>query len=247
MTDKVKLILPSEKSNPVKIWARQKFLTLGPGGIGKSDLWSRGKTLFIATEKAHDHLNAMTVDVDTWDDFLEVGAELIKRKTAGDFPWDCICIDTVDRWVNMGNDYVINHAREKFKNIDIVSIGDIPNGQGWYMATNLIGMYLRKLESLGVCISLIGHHNTKRIKEGVREYDKSTISIGGQMGIQIVHWADHILYIDGKMVGESVQRTVYVQPSQIREAKSRGCVVPNGWKWSDNMQENWDFLRGLFT
>lgn len=244
---KTKLVLPTEKRKIDNSWEQQKFLMLGQGGVGKSHFWSCGeKTLFLQTEPGLNHLEVEAVVIQSWDDFIEAGSLLIKALQDGNLRWDTLVIDTVDNWVDMANEKVVQDGKAKFSKAEINGVGDIPNGAGWFQATNLISTYLRKLASLPMAIVLIGHHNQKKIKEPTREYDKSTISIGGNMGIQLLHWSDHTLYIEGKMVGDNLKRKVFTLPSQIREGKSRGGIVPDGWTWEDDMGLNYSKLRGLF-
>lgn len=245
---KNKIVLPTKKRAIDNSWAHQKFLMLGQGGIGKSHFWSCGdRTLFLQTEAGLNHLEVEAVVLQDWSDFIEAGSLLVQAVNNKEFKWDTVVIDTVDNWVNMANEHVIQMGREKFSKMEINGIGDIPNGAGWFQATNLVATYLRKLEALPAAMVLVGHHNQKKIKEGSREYDKSTISIGGNMGIQLLHWSDHTLYIEGKMVGDNLKRKVWTQPSQLREGKSRGAVVPNGWEWEENMNNNYKKLRELFS
>jgi len=242
------VVLPTGKRGINKNWVNQKFLMLGQGGVGKSHFWSCGeKTLFLQTEPGLNALEVEAVELRDWDDFVEAGGLLVKALGTEAFRWDTLVIDTVDNWVNMANEKVISDGREKFSKMEINGIGDIPNGAGWFQATNLVATYLRKLAALPMAVVLIGHHNQKKVKELSREYDKSTISIGGNMGIQLLHWSDHTLYIEGKMVGDNLKRKVWTLPSQLREGKSRGGIVPNGMEWDDDMGVNYKKIRGLFT
>jgi len=245
---KPKMVLPTERRAADNSWVSQKFLMLGQGGVGKSHFWSCGeRTLFLQTEAGLNHLSVEAIPLHSWDDFTEAGSLLVQALNTKSFRYDTIVIDTVDNWVNMANEKVVSDAREKFSKVEINGVGDVPNGAGWSMSTNLISTYLRKLSALPAAIVLIGHHNQKRVKEPTREYDKSTISIGGNTGNALLHWSDHTLYIEGKMVGDTLKRKVYTLPSQLREGKSRGGIVPNGLEWGDNMQENYSKFRGLFN
>ena len=160
--------LPTVKSLPSKLWEIQKFLTLGMPKIGKSAFWAEGDhTLFLEFEAGLNHLNCMRLPIRSWEEFTEVLGELYKAQQAGKFPYDTLVIDTLDRMIDLANEYVIDRAKEKYKSDiaeKIESIGDIPNGAGWFQATNLIRITLEKL------------------KEGTREYTHATINIGGQMG-----------------------------------------------------------------
>ncbi len=244
-----KVVLPTKKRGVDKSWIHQKFLMLGQGGVGKSHFWSCGKNvLFLQTEAGLNHLEVEAIPIRDWADFVEAGSLLVQElNKSGQLRWDTLVIDTVDNWINMANEEVVRAGREKFTKAEINSVGDIPNGAGWFQATNLVATYLRKLEALPMATVLIGHHNQKKVKEATREYDKNTISIGGNMGIQLLHWSDHTLYIEGKMVGENLKRKVWTLPSQLREGKSRGGLVPNGWEWEEDMGKNYEFLRKIFT
>lgn len=244
------ILLPTKKRTIENLWTDQKFLMIGQGGIGKSEFWSHGeRTLFLECEPGLNHLEVMSVPIRSWSDFIEVGKQLTLALDSDEFPYDTIVIDTVDQWVALANELVVSEARNRFKKIasEINSVGDVPNGSGWFQATNLIGTYLRKLSSLPCAVVLIGHYRQRTIKEGTREYDKSTISIGGQMGEQILHWSDHTLFLEGKMYGDTMKRIVHTLPNQIREAKSRGKIIPDGWEWGEDSAENYERLRKAFN
>ena len=78
------------------------------------------------------------------------------------------------------------------------------------------------------------------------KYDRNTISIGGQLGETLLAWPDHILHVESLVRGDKIMRTVWTKPTQSREAKSRGGVIPNGWRWEDDDAVNYKKFRGLF-
>lgn len=222
-------------------------MCIGPGGIGKSEFWAQGeKTLFVECEPGLNFLEVMKVPVRNWDDFINLGTALHQAQAAGNFPYDTIVIDTVDKWIDRANEEVIARGKAKFPKNEISTIGDLPNGTGWFWATDLIDTYLDKLTKFPCAVVLIGHAENKKIKEPTGDYDKATVTIGGKMGTGLLHWADHTLHIQAYQQGTNLRRIVRTKPTQSREAKSRGGAVPDGWEWGDNMAANYKKLRGLF-
>lgn len=244
------VILPSVKSPPSKHWSEQKFLTLGAPKIGKSAFWAEGdKTLFLELEPGLNHLAVMKVSVRSWEELTEVLGELYKAHQAGKFLYDTMVIDTLDRLIDLANEYVIDRAKEKYKSDiaeKIESIGDIPNGAGWFQATNLVRITLDKLKVFPCAISLIGHTKQEKLKEGTREYTHATINIGGQMGTGLLGWPDHTLHWRTRMRGEAIERCLRTRPSEELEAGSRGNIVPDGFRIDGDLKASYKKFRELF-
>ena len=244
------IVLPTVARAPSKRWVDQKFLTIGAGKIGKSDFWSQGeRTLFLECEAGLNHLSCMSVPCRSWDDLTEVLGELYKANQAGKFQYDTLVVDTVDRFIDMANEYVIERAKDKFSsNVadKIETVGDIPNGAGWYNATNLVRITLEKMKMFPVALVLIGHVKTEKLKEGTREYKHDTTNIGGQMGSGLLHWADHTLHWRTRMRGEAIERCIRTKPSEEMEAGSRGNIVPDGFRIGESMKQSYMQFRSLF-
>lgn len=170
----------------------------------------------------------------------------MKAKVEGTLTFDTVVIDTVDRWIDLANEEVISKSKAKYRQIEIDSIGDVPNGAGWYKATELISSYLNKLEKLGVCVVLIGHLSAKEIKDRTQSYHRETISIGGKMGESLLHWSDHTIFMEGIRQGDRIRRIIHTKPTQTREGKSRDGAIPTGMELGEDMVENYKKLRGLF-
>lgn len=245
------LELPTKKSAKDNRWVAQKFLMIGQSGLGKSSFWAQGdKTLFLECESGLNHLEVFKLPIRGWGDFTEAGGSLMQAAQAGTMPYDTIVMDTVDRWIDYANEEVIARGKAKFSKVasDINTIGDIPNGAGWYMATELIGNYLGKLEKLGCAVVLIGHLATKEVKPAAgQSYHRETISIGGKMGEGLLAWSDHTLMLEGQRYGDQIKRTLRTRPTQTKEGKSRGDIVPDGMAWTGTIVENYQALRALFT
>lgn len=240
------LTLPTVRSEVDKRWISQKFGMIGPPGIGKSKFWSFCNGLFIQTESGLNHLSVMKMPCRSWADFREIFSLLSQANQAGKFPYDTIIIDTIDKFVDLAQQEVVERGRNKFKGIEINVIGDIPNGAGWAWAMDLVENALGKLEELPCATAYIGHLETKEVKEPTRSIHKQTISIGGKMGGMLTAWPDHLLNINAGYVGNELKRVVRTLPSQTIEAKSREGMIKDGTVWTSDDKTNWEAFRSLF-
>ncbi len=240
------IVLPTVKSEPDNRWVSQKIGMIGAAGIGKSEFWSHGNTLYLQCEAGLNHLKVMKVEIHSWQDFREAVGLLILANTKKEFPWDTIVIDTIDKLVDYANQEAVERGKIKFKAIEVNTVGDIPNGAGWAWAQDLIENGLGKLEELPACIVYIGHLDNKEIKEPTRSIHKQTISLGGKMGGMLVAWPDHFLNVEAQFSQNELRRKVRTLPTQTLDAKSRGGMVPDGWQWSANSEENYKKLRAFF-
>lgn len=237
--------LPTTRSGIDKSWDSQKFLMIGMAGIGKSDFWQHATNpLYIEAEAGLNFIDACKLPVRNWSDVKEAVKALHGAK---EFPYDLVVVDTIDRILTYAEEDVVNWGREKFSKSDIQSVRDIPNGTGWDVRRALLNKFLKAIEQLPCAKALVGHLEDKTIEEqGQKAFHKKTISIGGKIGGDILAWSDHTLHVSGMMMGDELNRTVYTKPTKSREAKSRGGVVKDGWKWGVDSKENFDKLRSQF-
>jgi KaiC/GvpD/RAD55 family RecA-like ATPase len=245
------IVIPKleEKTPPTKRWGNQKFLMIGAGKIGKSEFWAQGeRTLFCELEAGLNHLRVNKVSCRSWEDVGELYGGLLEAKKAGTLQYDTLVFDTIDRLAALASEEVVQRGKDRYSKVadQIYSIGDIPNGNGWAWQTEMITNMLSKFEALGMAVVLIGHVATKEIKEPTRTTTKDTISLGGQTGTRLLHWADHTLHVRSRMVGETIQRALRTKPTDTMEAGSRGTVVPDGMMWGPDAAANYATFRKLF-
>jgi len=241
--------LPIEKTKPDLRFSVQKIGIIGQSGIGKSAfLAQEDKALFLETEAGLNFLEVFKIPIRTWNDLRDAYASLKEAQTKGSFPYTMIVIDTIDRLVDLAEEEIVARGKDFYKNIadQINGIGDIPNGAGWSKTRELIMNFFNKIEQFDCAIAFVGHLSTKRVEEGVRKYDKNTISLWSSIGNDMLAWADCILHIEAHLVGDKLIRTVYTKPTQTREAKSRGGIVEDNWKWENDDKTNWNKFRSFF-
>ena len=242
--------LPKNKSGISKRWCDQKFLMIGDSGIGKSEFFSHAeRPFYLEAEPGLNFLDVYKLPCRDWDDIGQTMSLLIKEAEKPEsFPYDLIVVDTIDKVVDYASEETIRWGKNKFKNSDIVSIGDIGQGTGWDMRRTMVHKVLNALEKFPCAVAIIGHLDCKEVDEsGQVPYHKHTISIGGKVGSDILAWSDHTLHVKGVMLGDVLKRTVYTKPTKSREAKSRGGIIKDGWVWSENSAENFNKLREQFN
>jgi hypothetical protein len=241
------ITLPTKKTEVDNSFKHQRFGMLGLAGIGKSEFWAQDENaLFLNTEGGLNALKVFSISIRSWQDLREAYGALKTSADEGKFPYSIIIIDTIDRLIDYAIEETVARAKEFYKKIEINNIADIPNGAGWFKEKEMVMNFLTKLEMFPCAIAFIAHMDIKRIKETTGEYDKSTISIGGSLGDDLLAWTDHTMHIESHRIGDRIQRMVYTIPTQSREAKSRGGMIPNAIKWGDSTVENYKAFRALF-
>ncbi len=239
--------LPLKTSEIDLRFSKQKIGLLGMPGIGKSAfLAQESKALFFDLEGGLNFLNVMKIPIRDWEELREAYGLLLKAKESGKFIYSMLVIDPIDRLIDIAEEHTILRAKEYYKKTEIEVIADIPEGKGWDTRRRMVSNFLDQLTKFDCAIAYVSHLEIKRVEEENRKYDKNTISIGGKIGGDLLGWTDHTLHIQAQLYGDKLIRTVFTKPTQSREAKSRGGIVPDNWKWSDNDKENWTKFRGLF-
>ena len=239
--------LPLVKSKKQLEFKHQKFGMIGASGIGKSAFWAEEEdAFFIEAEAGLNFLEVKKMPARSWDDLRTIYGLLKEAADSGKFPYSVVVIDTIDKIVDYAETEIVQRANIHFKNLEINTIGDVPNGGGWSKTRELVMTFIDNLEQLPCAIAFIGHLSIKRVDKGLVKYDRSTISLWAGVGNDMLAWADHIMHVEAQMRGEHLMRTVYTKPKQTREAKSRGGIIPDGWKWEEDMKTNYKKFRGLF-
>lgn len=242
------VILPTQKSDIDDRWGSQKTVIIGPPKCGKSGFLSHAeKALYLQCEAGLNHLRVMKTPVTSWAEWEATYTALMQAKIKKELTYDTIVVDTIDKFVDCANAEAISIGRNKYKGTEINTVGDIPNGAGWGWSTDLVENALDKLVKLECHVIVIGHLDRKEIKNpNGTSVHLQTISIGGKTGRAIMSWADHILNIETKMIGNTMSRVCRTLPTVAVDAGSRGGVVKDGWVWDVNDKVNYDKFRSLF-
>ena len=232
-----KITLPTKRGKASKKWEDQKFFMIGPSKVGKSTFWAGAdKAFFFGLEPRLGHLNIMTLPVRSWDEFSDIAGELYMAANKGAFPYDTLVVDTVDKLVDRADEYVLERINQQFKK-DYGSIGEIPEGRGWFERKKLLTLALDTLALFPAALVLVGHSDLKETS-GRGSIKKATTAIGGKLGIELLGWTDHVLHWEAKYVGETLRRSMRTLPSESIDAGSSAGVVPDDFElFNDNPRD----------
>lgn len=214
----------------------QTFGLIGPPGSGKSELLAEN-SYFLQCEPGLNHLECRkSPPLVSYDDFEMVLTKLIQAKQKAPLPFEMIVIDTIDEFVKLCDEKVVEQIRKKFpaKASEVNSLFDYPGSSdkgnpAWGFRKDLVMQSLNNLRQLGVAVAFIGHLDNREIKTALKTIHKQTVSIGGQLGTDLVSWPDHFLNIECKEEGGGVVRKIRTVPTATVDAKSRGGMIPDGW------------------
>jgi hypothetical protein len=237
---------------PSKLWSKQKFIMLGESKVGKTKFWAGGgeKAFFFRTEAGHNHVSTIGADCRSFSDIMEWKTKLMQAKAGGIFPFETVVFDTGDRLIDYIQEDVLEWARSKYsKQADsIVGIGDVPEGNGWFILKQKVNQFLKQLEELP-CASVLVFHTAQdtRNDDGQtgKTYKKDTINVGGKAGTALLAWADHILHVRAMYVGDIMARKMITRGSKTVEAGSRAGLPPSV-TWAEDDAKNFQEFRKLF-
>ena len=138
--------LPLEVIAPSKDWKKQKILMLGQAGTGKSSFWAQDPaTFFFDCEGNLNHLPVKRIRCACWDDVREVFGLLTQMKP---MQYTTIVVDPIDRLISYAIEETIWWAKQKYSDKvaeKINTIGDIPEGNGWYYLSTFVNTFIQKI------------------------------------------------------------------------------------------------------
>ena len=132
-------LLPTKKTAPTLSFGASKVLLYGAPKIGKTTLAAglADDVLILACEPGLGGLSAYSVEIDGWEKFRAVGAELSQSDKHS-----IVVIDTVDELYRMAADAVCQQ-------LGVAHLADAEWGKGWQMARDEFRLRVGKLASLG--------------------------------------------------------------------------------------------------
>lgn len=231
-------ILPVSKSEVNVKLSDQIILVYGRPGIGKSTLCSYwDEALFIATEPGLHHLSVYSVNVNTWEKFLEVCKEI----STGQHKFKTLVIDTIDNLTVFVNDYICR------KN-DISHISEMPMGKGWAMATSELIRVISKLSMMGIGLIMVGHCKQEEIETKTKKFNRWTVNLGGKTQDAVLAMPEIILFMDSDMKSGVEVGFIRTKPSMYYEAKDKSKRLPDPIEFPlDNPRVAYDQIVKAFS
>lgn len=214
-------LLPSAKTPPKNTLADLTIMVYGPTKIGKTTLCSQAEgALFLATEPGLNALEAYQVPIQTWDDLLNVCAEI----SEGNHPFKTLVIDTVDNAYKFCTDYVL----KKFK---IEHESDLGYGKGYAIVTNEFQRVLTKLAFLPCGLFLVSHAKEIEMDSRTGKYTRVVPTLPDKARKIVLGMADMVLFCDleaqtGGDGAPTFRRVIRTKPSLYYEAGDRTGRLP---------------------
>lgn len=189
------------------------------------------KSLLLGFEKGYKALNSiMAVDVNKYEDFLEIVEQLVEDREELTYEW--LGLDTLDVLYSYCVEYVVRKERIARKDSKIKTISDIPWGQGWALVKEQLERDIGKLINAGYGLFMISHDVDKQMtsRDGTK-YDKTTVALPTKAREVFVNIADFIIFIEitKEQQGDKVidNRQIILRSDGDIEAGSRFQKVPD--------------------
>lgn len=239
-------ILNSIKKNKVTAdFSRFTYTIAGRPKAGKSSLvyktavekfGNADSLLLVAFENGYGALDGINaIDIEEFDDFLELVDELVEKKD--ELPYKMVCLDTVDIMQDLATTYVVKKAsRQDGKSYK--KLIDIPWGGGWNMLADEISTAVNRLHKAGYSLWFITHDKDKSFetREGLK-YDKTTLSLTGKVRDICLNMSDFIIFIElSKELDEEGKlqdkRKIHFRGDSTLECGSRLEDIPDSIDYS---------------
>lgn len=204
------------------------LLTLfGPTKVGKTTLISMLENcLVIDTESGSDFLSGLFVKANN---VRELG-EIVKSIKESSHKYDYLAVDTIDRVVDMMEDYVIKRYNyENKKNIN--TIADIPYGGGYALLRTAVMDFITELKKISKRVILVGHRKKTIIGDTSVELTVASMDLPGKIKNLVSADSDAIgmIYRDGDKLMISFKASEETEVGS-RCAHLTGQIFEFDWK-----------------
>ena len=179
-------LLPTKKTPPSLSFAGAKVLLYGQPKVGKTTLAAglADDVLILACEPGLGGLSAYSVEIDSWDTFRKVGAELSESDKHS-----IIAIDTADELYRMCADSVCQQ-------LGVAHLADAEWGKGWQMARDEFRLRVGKMAGLGRGVWFISHSMETDIRTRVGTRTRIVPTLDKRAFSFLEGFCDLILYAE---------------------------------------------------
>ena len=232
-------VLPTTKKSPIVDLNNTSVLIHGVPKIGKTR-WcaSAPNVLALVCEPGGwDSVEAYRIEVLQWEQIQSIYAELKSFVDAkSTFPYGAICIDTIDMFRDMSENYVCRQNR-------VVHQADLAHGKGWSLVTTEFRRMLMDFARLPVPLFLISHSRVVPMETRVEKYSMNVPTLTDSPRRIVLGLVSTILYFElgyDKKTGKQV-RIVRTKPNKYYEAGDRCGILP------PSLHMNYESFADCFT
>jgi hypothetical protein len=212
------MTLPTEKQTPTISPENARILVYGEPGSGKTSLGAGldpEHTLILATEPGTGGLEAYVQEVRTWEEFLNVGAELAKGKHR----FKQIVVDTADALQTMCQDHAIA-TLNKTEGTTFTYPGDFAYGKGWD-AVSKEWRRLSRFAQLGYGVMFTSHSKAEEIERPVGKVTRYSPTLSGASLKWLAGFCEFVFYLEVVNIGGKDVRVLRSNKSPLHVAKGR--------------------------
>ena len=198
-------LLPTKKTPPSLSFAGSKVLLYGQPKVGKTTLAAglADDVLILACEPGLGGLSTFSVEINSWEQFRAVGAELSKTDK-----YPIVVIDTVDELYRLCSDSVCQQ-------LGIAHLADAEWGKGWQMARDEFRLRVGKLASLGRGVWFISHSMETELRTRVGTRTRTVPTLDKRAFGFIEGFVDFILLAEAQATAEGgEERVVRTAPAE---------------------------------
>ena len=198
-------LLPTKKTPPSLSFAGSKVLLYGQPKVGKTTLAAglADDVLILACEPGLGGLSAYSVEIDSWDTFRKVGAELSESDKHS-----IVVIDTVDELYRMCADSVCQQ-------LGVPHLADAEWGKGWQMARDEFRLRVGKLAGLGRGVWFISHSMDTELRTRVGTRTRTVPTLDKRAFGFIEGFVDFIFLAEAQATPEGEeQRVIRTAPAE---------------------------------
>jgi hypothetical protein len=198
------MFLPTEKNKPKDNLIDYPIFLYGVSKIGKSTLASEieGNLFFNATGGL-EALEVYEVKINTWEDFLNAGAEFIK----GEHNFKSVTLDTIDRLHKLCVNYIVTkHGIQHPQDLDF--------GKGYDIVKDEFIRPLTKLALSNYGLIMISHVREVEIKTRTAVYTKAIPTLQTHIWELVNALAGVVLYMTTVETPDGKKRMLRTSPSE---------------------------------
>lgn len=215
------MILPTEKTKPIKTFADELTMIYGDPKVGKSTFCSGfDSPLFLDSEGGLRHLSTYNISISCWDDVIEAYKALAAAKKAGELPYKTLVFDTINNFYTYCMEAVCKEAK-------INHPSDLDYGKGWNMVRVPFTNAMNAFRNLGLGVIYVAHATGKTIKSRTKgEYTRFDADLAGQPYGILMGKCDFILYACIESEGKEERRILRTKPCEYWNAGDRTGKLP---------------------